>query len=163
MTSYAPVPDAPWTDSGQDKLMLEVTCLIEIPDGWLDVNDGYTYTLHRDTRNQWSQTLRRQTVASMFVAGSFTVNETPEDVQEQLAVIVTGDTHHGMELAKDQLIEAVQASQFQLVWSVEDTVERWKCKAADVSVTSEQPMLFARKCVVQAQVPRHPVIERRMA
>lgn len=164
MSSYAPVPGGPWVDLTEtERLTLEVTCLVQIPEGWLDVNDQVTYTLHTDTRQTWTQTLRRQTTQSMFVAGTFTINETAEDVTETVAVIVTGETHHDMELAKQRLIDALQASSFTVVWSVEDTVEVWQAKAADITVTSEQPMMFARKCVVSAQVPRHPVVERRMA
>lgn len=161
--SYPPVPDSPWTDSGHDALSLDITCLVQIPEGWLDVNDGTQFALHRETRGTYQMTLRRQTTQSQFVAGTFTINETPEDVSETLAVIVTGQTHHDMETAKDRLVEALTAAQFQVVWAVEDTVETWEAKAADITVTSEQPMLFARKCVVRAQVPRHPSVERRMA
>jgi hypothetical protein len=144
-------------------MLLEVTCFVEVAEGWLDINDGHLFVLHADTRQTWTQTLRRQQTSSPFVAGTFTVNETPEDVMEQVSVIVTGDTHHDMETAKDRLIEALQASAYRMVFGVEDTVEVWRAKAADVTVSSSQPLMFARKCIVAAQVPRHPRIERRMA
>lgn len=162
--SFPEAPGSAWPSTpGEDSLMLRVTCLVEVPEGWLDLNDGQTFTLHRDTRATWQSTLRRQVATSQFVAGSFSVNETAEDVTETLSVIVTGDTHHDMEMAKDRLIEALQTAQYQVVFSVEDSVEIWRAKAADVTVTSDQPLLFARRCVVTGQVPRHPKIERRMA
>lgn len=161
--SFPEVPGTAWpANPSDDSLMLEVTCLIEVPEGWLDLNDGSTFVLHRDTRSAFSSTLRRQIAVSQFVAGSFSVNETAEDVTEQLSVIVTGETHYDMELAKDRLIEALQSAQYRIVFGVEDSVETWRAKAADLTVTSEQPMMFARKCVVAAQVPRHPKVERRM-
>jgi len=155
-----PFPDRPVL-TNEDR-NLDVSCRVSTSNGWLEVNYG-VYELHKESFNAQQRTMRRTTTTNPFVPGTFTVNAVSDNVVENLAVWVTGDTHYEMDVAIQVLVDALEQPSYLIERRIEDSWQTWWCYAADVAISTQHEYLHARRALVQAQVPRLPQIQRGLA
>lgn len=141
---------------------LSVSCRIQTPSGWLEVEDEANgYTLHSDTRGTRSVTRRTKEVKGEWVAGAFAQRSVPENVSETLAIWVSGATTFEFQDRMQVLEDAFD----QLVWSVEFTIgdskETWSiAEPAEYQITTQREFWIARTGYITAQVPRLPTVLR---
>jgi hypothetical protein len=141
---------------------LDVSFRVSTPNGWMELNYG-CYELHRDTLGVSQRAMRRTQTSNPFVPGQFTVNAVVDTVTEIVSVWVTGDTHFEMEAAVDALVGALEQPSFLIERRVTDSLRLWWCFAADVTISTQAEYLYARKALVQAQVPRLPQEQKGLA
>lgn len=141
---------------------LDVSLRISTGHGWLELNYG-AYELHRDTFSTTQRTMRRTQVTNPFVPGTFTVGAVPDNVTEAVAVWVEGDSHYEMDVAVQALVDALEQPSYLVEKRVNDSWQTWWCFAADVTIVTQAEYLYARKSLVQAQVPRLPQVQRGLA
>jgi len=155
-------PD-PWKGSGRSASgsTLVLRCKISLPGypgGWLDINDHLGYELHADTLSGSQMRHRRQTASSAYLPGEFTITAVPENVDENVSVWVTGDTHHQMMQNLYQLQDAFSQLMFVMSWVIEDHAFWWSCQVADYQIQTQRELWHAKRTRITATVPRAPTV-----
>lgn len=158
MTQPWPDVEQPLASSGK----LDVSVRVSTAFGWLEISYG-PYSLHKESFAETQRTMRRTQTQNPFVPGTFTVNAVADNVTENIAVWVDGDSHYEMDVAVQTLVEALEQPSYLMERRIEDSLVTWWCQAADVAITTQAEYLHARKALVSAQIPRLPQVQRSMA
>lgn len=124
--------------------------------GWIDLEDGRHYEVHKDTLATRQITHRQRTVTSEFIEGSFAATSVRENVNEALVIKVSGTSHYEWKRYIAKLTDALEQLTYQMMVRVEDATEYWDCQPANYSIETQQEFLHARLGVVRATVPRLP-------
>jgi hypothetical protein len=135
---------------------LDVSCKIETPTGWTELNDGRRYVLEATSFGERSVSWRRTEVSSTFVEGTFPVSAVRENITETLAVWVLGSDRLEHTLARRRLTEALEQLAWRLMLRVEDVSTFWSCFASDYTVSAARELTHARRALVTAKVARLP-------
>ena len=134
---------------------------VEVPQGWLSINDGVIYRVHAESFASGGATqFRRQRVQSPFVAGQFTVNAVEDIVEENVTVYVTGYDYVDLQDNVDNLIEAFSQFSYQMRVDTDSSRKIWNCDQADYSVSYDQVGLHNRLLIARFTVPRQPTVQR---
>lgn len=149
---------APWTRTGTEGI-LDVSCSVSVPDGWLDINDHNKYELEKSTLSRRSVSHQRKTIRSEFSDGSWVVDAYRNNVNETVAVWVRGHQYADASRNLKDLENAFSQLYYKIDWVVSGDAHRWHCQVSDYSVSSTQPMLHANIFKLTARVVRHPDIE----
>lgn len=122
----------------------------------LEINDGTTYIV-TDRVNPGAVSWRREQVTSPYVDGAVTVSRAKEIVEGQIVVDVLGATQGAVQNSIATLIDAFTQDQFELTFSMDGTIYKWQCEAADYIVNWDRVRFINRKVSVGFQFPRQPV------
>jgi hypothetical protein len=146
----------PWVDGTASDTLL-VRARVSSPAGWININDHINYELSGETRGSRQVGHRKQEVTSPYINGSFVVNAVSDNIDEQVAVWVFGDSHYTM-LQKVQALEtAFTQLSYAIEWVIEDHAEIWDCQLADYTVNTQREFLHAKQALFTATVPRQPL------
>jgi hypothetical protein len=124
--------------------------------GWIDLEDGQHYEVHKDTLATRQITHRQRTVTSEFIEGSFAATSVRENVNEALVIKVTGDSYYEWRTYIAKLTDALEQLTYQVMVRIEDATEYWDCQPANYSIETQQEFIHARLGIVRATVPRLP-------
>lgn len=138
---------------------LDIQISLETPTGWVDLEDEVAgYVLHADTLGNRSQSHRKTEISNEYVAGTFVVRAVRENVTENIAFYVRGNTP----LQLKQRVKVVEDGFDQLKYNVMiktgDAIETWYCQIADHTMETSQPYQFATLALIRATVPRLPQV-----
>lgn len=138
---------------------LTTTCLVNTPEGWLNLNDGVVFTLAAGTIESSSTTHRRQELTNPFLEGSYVVNALRENVTEAISVYVRGETHGDMREALEVLKSAFDQVSFDMVIAQGGATQTWHCYASDYEVNTRREFLYATMAQVSISVVRAPEVD----
>lgn len=160
MTLPAPLPAHRYTpfpiDTDRRREEFDLAVKISSPTGWYDLEDGLHYAIHGDSFASFQQTWRKTEINSPWIEGSYPVNAVRENVTEQLAVWVSGETAREEREYRDKLIATIEQYSYMLMVRFGDVAEYWNCFASDYSVETQKEFLWAQLSVVRANVTRLP-------
>ena len=128
---------------------------ISISGGWLTLVQP-NYRIGAQTGADSSTVFRRTEVSNAFVEGTFVTNALRDNVTETIEVYVKGVTTSGLRDAVDALTDALSQTQYTVELTIEDSLRRWYCYAADYSISTPVEFVHSRIALVTAQVPRDP-------
>lgn len=149
------LPFAPVTRRSPSR-RLDISCKIETPTGWVELNDGRRYVLEASSFGERSVSWRRSEATSTFVEGSYVTSAVRENITETLAVWVLGSDRLEHTLARRRLTEALEQMTWRLMVRVEDVSTFWTCFASDYTVSAARELTHARRALVTAKVARLP-------
>jgi hypothetical protein len=133
-------------------------CRITVSGSWLNLDDHENYIVEASSFAGSATTWRRNQVQSPYVAGKFTVSAVPDQVTENVAVYVLGDSQTDLMINLANLIDAISQPAFELQWSADNAVYIWQCDPADYTIDFINTNLYARKMLVKLQIQRSPLI-----
>lgn len=135
---------------------------VEVPQGWLDLNDGLVYRVAADSFDSANQQFRRQQVISPFVGGKFTVNSVPDQVEETLAVWVNGVESIDLQDNIDNLINAMTQFHYQVRIDIDANRRVWNCEQADYTIGYSQVGMHNRVVKASFNLLRQPTVYREL-
>jgi hypothetical protein len=134
---------------------------IEVPQGWLELNDGVMYKVHAESFGSGAaQALRRTRVTSPYVGGQFLVNAVEDQVEENITVYCFGYDQIDLQDNIENLINAVSQFQYQVRIDTDASRRIWNCESADYSVSYDQVGMHNRIVQVRLTIPRLPTVYR---
>jgi hypothetical protein len=123
----------------------------------LELADGSPYLLATQFLGA-GVTWDRQTVASRWVDGDYTVSRRRGNVSEQIAIEIVAADMLSLRSAMTTLIEAFTQDHFTLTVTVEGVVFAYDCEAGDyTNAMWNTPRLAASRGQVVFTVPRRPI------
>lgn len=138
---------------------LDLQVKIATTTGWLDLDDPLAgYTVHGDSFATRTVSYRTRAVSNEFIEGSFAVTSVRENVNEVLAVRVSGNTTYEFRNRVQKLTDALEQLSYQIMMRIEDATEYWTCQPAGYAIETQREFYHARIGVVRATVPRLPAV-----
>ena len=138
---------------------IRLSMLLQSGDKWIQLeNPNGGYELHTDTFGQRQVTHRKVEVESEWIEGSYTQRSLRANVMETVSVWVTGASSGEMMKRVRAITDTLDQPSFRIYWEVDGYKEVWICQSSDYVIESSQPMLFARKVLVKATIPRLPKV-----
>lgn len=129
---------------------------ISVPDGWLVVSAA-PYSLADGTLATIESKMRRQTASNDLIAGEWTVTAVEANDTFPFNVRCWGDGSQGSCFSAAMALKrAVQRRDFVLETTLGDWSMSWQCFAADISIQSDKPLLYAAQAVVSMQMSALP-------
>ena len=123
---------------------------------WVNLNDGLTYKIGADTRENTSKTWRKTTADSPILGGNYLVHAVPDMVQEQIGVWVYGATQTEVSDNLHTLIELFEQYDYRIRWTFDEYREYWRCQLADATMSRGQVWTHSLMASASFQVPRYP-------
>jgi len=134
---------------------------IEVPQGWMSLNDGVIYRIHGESfADGGAQQYRRQRITSPYVAGQFTVNAVQDIMEENITVYCFGYDFIDLQDNIDNLLLAFSQYSYQLRIDTDSNRRIWNCDLADYSVSYERTLQHNRISTVRLTIPRQPTVQR---
>ena len=136
---------------------LDISFEILTPSGWVELEDPANgYSLHRDSFNQRTVQHRSLMASNDWVAGAYAARSVRDNVVEDVAFYVNGETTYECMSRVDLVLSAFDSLTYQARLRRNDHRETWTCTPADYTLESDQPLIFATMVLVKAKIPRHP-------
>lgn len=142
-------------------ITLDVSFEIETPTGWLECEDPANgYELHKESFVNRATSHRKQEINSNWVEGSYVSQAVRENVVEEVAIYVRGDTPYELWARKQALLDGLEQLAFTARLRFGDLLETWNCEISDYTEESPMEMRFATMAVIRARIPRLPSLTR---
>lgn len=137
---------------------MQVSCLITVPGGELEINDGEKFVLGANARASTQVTWRRQDVSSPFVPGTWTVSSVQENVNENVEVYVYASDHGSLRIYLDELVAAFTQHIYTVTWDFTEDIYAWYCQRADYQIDTRREFQHSRMAIATFSVPRYPAL-----
>ena len=142
---------------------LNLSVSIETANGWLDLEDeAGGYTVDATAFAERSVSHRKVESSSGWMEGTYVSRSVKENVNETVAVQVTGATASELKKRTNDLVAAFEQLSYQMIVSIDDDQEIWSCTVADYAITTSQAFMFSRMAIVKATVPHLPSLYQRV-
>lgn len=142
---------------------LEVSFELETPTGWLLLEDPEGgYELHKDSFASRAVSHRKQEVSGEWIEGSYVTRSVRENVTEDVAIWVGGETFFDMDDRVQALVDGLEQLGYGARKVVGDLTETWTCSVADYTIECSQEYMASTVCLVRAKIPRLPAVVRTM-
>lgn len=138
---------------------ISLSLLLQSGSNWIELEDpDGGYQLHAETFSNRQVSHKKVEVSSDWVEGTYTQRSLRNNVNENVSVWVQGSSTVEMMQRVRRLTDTFDQPSFKIYWQVDGYREGWSCQAADYTIESSQPMLFARQVLVKANIPRLPKV-----
>ena len=127
---------------------VDFNCEVSYAGVWRSINDYGHYRVATEGFGNTSQTFRRTELQSNFYAGSYSVNNVPDNTKRPLTVWVRGASFEELSNARDKLIDWFTQDEFIIRIVRDETMEYWQAECADYQIDESHVFMHNRMCKV---------------
>lgn len=137
---------------------MNYSCTITGPAGTIQLHNPGTYKLEKTTRDNRQVTQRKIEATNPFVSGTFTVATVKENVVENVSIYVYAVSASLLRQRVEAVCDALDQTNYTIVFSTEESDETWTCMAADYAIQSSHELQHSYMALIKANVPRLPQV-----
>ena len=140
---------------------LDLSARLETPTGWVELEDeanGYCLSAESFTNSVVNH--RKIEVQSEWMEGTYVARSVRDNVQEIVAVWVSGNTPNDLSNRIQVLTDGFDQLNYQIITRFGDDQTTWKCFVAGYTIATKIEMRFATSALLTATVPRLPSVNR---
>lgn len=134
-----------------------ISVKISTPSEWIELNDGITYTLAKETFAGSQVNKRIVKATNPYLEGEIAVHSLREQVVETIAVRISAETDFALNASLEILTGAFDQIEYRIVKQIGNSWRVWFCNSANYRIETPQELIHATMAKVTFEVPRHPV------